>query len=105
MSTQTSPPASTLRGRWLILVRATWIIIAVLAFGLFVASIPGYVSSVLKIGQADWMGAPVEAPAGVVFALDLLGVLASITAALLCLTLAGVLFWRKAEDWMVMFIS
>jgi hypothetical protein len=105
MSTQTSPPASTLRGRWLILVRATWIIIAVLAFGLFVASIPGYVSSVLKIGQASWMGTPVEAPIGVVFALDLVGVLASITAALLCLTLAGVLFWRKAEDWMVMFIS
>jgi hypothetical protein len=41
----------------------------------------------------------------VVFALDLLGALASITAALVSLTLAGVLFWRKSEDWMVMFIS
>jgi hypothetical protein len=40
-----------------------------------------------------------------VFVLDLIGVLASVTAALLCLTLAGVLFWRKADDWMVMFIS
>ncbi len=37
--------------------------------------------------------------------LDLLGVLASVTAALVCLSLAGVLFWRKSDDWMVMFIS
>jgi hypothetical protein len=51
------------------------------------------------------MGAPVEAPAGLVFVLDLLGVLASIAAALVCLTLAVVLFWRRSDDWMVMFIS
>jgi len=66
---------------------------------------PAYVSNVLKLGQAGWMGAPVEAPAGLVVVLDLLGVLASITSALVCLTLAGVLFWRRSEDWMVMFIS
>ena len=51
------------------------------------------------------MGAPVDAPAGMVLALNLVSVLASIAAALLCLTLASVLFWRKADDWMVMFIS
>jgi hypothetical protein len=72
---------------------------------LFLASIPAYVSNVLTLGQADWMGAPVEAPAGLVFVLDLLGVLASIAAALVCLTLAVVLFWRRSDDWMVMFIS
>jgi hypothetical protein len=106
MSNRTSPPATTtLHGRWLVIARAAWVIVATLALVLFVASIPGYVSNILKLGQADWMGAPVEAPAGVVFALDLLGVLASITAALVCLTLAGVLFWRKSDEWMVMFIS
>ncbi len=72
---------------------------------MFVASIPGYVLNVLNLGQADRIGTPVEAPAGLVFVLDLLSVLASITSALVCLTLAGVLFWRKSEDWMVMFIS
>jgi hypothetical protein len=51
------------------------------------------------------MGAPVDAPFGLVFVLDLLGVLASIAAALVCLTLAVVLFWRRSDDWMVMFIS
>jgi hypothetical protein len=40
-----------------------------------------------------------------VFALDLLGVLASVTAALVCLSLAIVLFWRRSNDWMVVFTS
>jgi hypothetical protein len=105
MSTRASPSATTLRGRWLLLARVAWVIIATLALGLFLASIPAYVSNVLTLGQADWMGAPVEAPAGMVFVLDLLGVLASIAAALVCLTLAVVLFWRRSDDWMVMFIS
>jgi hypothetical protein len=105
MRTRASPSATTLRGRWLLFVRAAWIIIATLALGLLVASIPGYASSALTLGQASWMGAPVEAPAGLVFALDLLGVLASIAAVLVCLTLAVVLFWRRSDDWMVMFIS
>jgi hypothetical protein len=72
---------------------------------MFLSSIPAYVSNVLTLGQADWMGAPVDAPAGLVFVLDLLGVLASIAAALVCLTLAVILFWRRSDDWMVMFIS
>jgi hypothetical protein len=70
--------------------------------GLFVASIPSYV---IELGQAVWMGAPVEAPAALVFALNVLGVLASITAVLVCLTLAVVLFRRRSDGWMVMFIS
>jgi len=105
MSTRTSPPrTTTLHGRWLVIARAAWVIVAALALGLFITSIPAYVTNVLNLGQADWMRA-VEAPTAVVFALDLLGVLASITAALLCLTLAAVLFRRKSDEWMVMFIS
>jgi hypothetical protein len=102
MSNSASPSATVLRGRWLLIARVAWGVIAALALGLFVASIPAYA---LTLGKTAWFGAPVEAPAGVVFALDLLGALASITAALVSLTLAGVLFWRKSEDWMVMFIS
>ena len=105
MSTRASPSATTLRGRWLLLARAAWLIVATLALDLFLASIPAYVSNVLTLGQADWMGAPVDAPSGLVFVLDLLSVLASIAAALVCLTLAVVLFWRRSDDWMVMFIS
>ena len=102
MSTSASPSATTLRGRWLVIARMAWVIVAALALGLFVASIPAYV---LTIGETAWFGAPVEAPAGVVFVLDLFGALASVTAALVCLTLAGVLFWRRSEEWMIIFIS
>ena len=105
MSPRASPPATTLRRRWLVITRAAWVIFATLALGLFLASIPGCVSNVLTLGQADLMGASVEAPAGMVFVLDLLAVLASITSALLCLTLAGVLFWQRSNDWMIMFVS
>jgi hypothetical protein len=104
MSTSASPSATMLRGRWLLLVRAAWVIIATLALSLFVASVPGYVSNVLNPGQAGWMRA-VEAPAGLVYVFDLLGVLASLMTVLVCLTLACVLFWRKSDDWMVMFVS
>jgi len=75
MSTRASLPATTLRGRRLLLARAAWVIIATLALGLFVASVPGYVSNVIELGRAKWIGAPVEAPAGLVFVFDLLGVL------------------------------
>jgi hypothetical protein len=105
MSTRASTSATTLRGRWLSIVRVTWALVAVSALGLFVASIPAYVSNITEFGQADWMGAPVEAPAALVLALDLLGVLASVTGALVCLTLGLVLFWRRSDDWMVVFTS
>src|SRR5918997_3663911 len=104
MSTRASIPATTLRGRWLIFTRAAWAVIAALAVGLFAASIPAYVSNVLRPGQSTWV-ARIEAPARLVFTLDLLGVLASLTAVLVCLTLAFVLFWRRSNDWMVVFVS
>jgi hypothetical protein len=105
MGTRASIPATTLSGRWLLLVRAAWVVIAALTFGLFVASIPAYVYNVFELGPADWMGSPVEAPAALVFTLGLFGVLASIMTALICLTLAVVLFWRRSNDWMVVFVS
>ncbi len=104
MSSGASPSATTLRGRSLHFARAAWVLLAVLVLGIFIASIPSYVFNVLNPGQAGWMRA-VEAPAGVVSAVATVGVVASIAAALLCLTLATVLFWRKSEDWMIVFVS
>jgi hypothetical protein len=105
MSTLASPSATTLGGRRLLLAHTAWVIVVTLALGLFVASLPSYGLYIFELGQADWMGTPVEAPAQLIFALNLLGVLASITAVLVCLSLAVVLFWRRSDDWMVMFIS
>ena len=47
-STRASSPATTLRGRWLIITRVAWVVIATLALGLFVASIPAYVLTLGK---------------------------------------------------------
>src|ERR687890_1757616 len=105
MSTRAPISATTLRGHWLLFARAAWVTIATLELGLFVASIPGYASYALELGPADWMGSPVAAPAPLVSTLSLLGVLASITTALICLTLAVVLFWRRSNEWMVVFVS
>jgi hypothetical protein len=105
MSTRASTSTTTLGGRWRHVARVAWAVIAMLAMGVFVASIPAYVSDILQLGRTNWLGTPVEAPAALVFALDLLGILASLTAALLCLTLGVVLYWRRSDDWMVLFIS
>ena len=72
MSSSASPSATTLRGRSLLFACTAWVLVAVLALGIFIASIPSYVSKVLNPGQAGWMRA-VEAPAGVVSAVDILG--------------------------------
>jgi hypothetical protein len=105
MRAHPSTSATTLRGRWLSIVRVTWAVIAISALSLFVASMPAYVSDILELGRADWMEAPVEAPAALVLVLDLLGILASVTAASVCLTLGVVLFWRRSDDWMVVLTS
>ena len=104
MSPRASTPANTLSGRWLLLARVAWGIIAVLALGLFAASIPAYVSNLFEPGRGGGL-ARVEAPAGLVLALDLLGVLASFLTALVCLTLAFLLVWLRSEEWMVVFVS
>src|SRR5687768_13324931 len=49
MSTRASPSATTLHGPWLVIARVAWVIIATLALGLFLASIPGLSNSILVI--------------------------------------------------------
>jgi len=102
MSTHASTSTSILRGRWLVVAQTLWVVIATLALGLFVASLPGYVAKVLGLNR---LSEPVEAPAALIFGLDLLGVLGSVTTALVCLALGVVLFWRRSNDWMVIFVS
>jgi hypothetical protein len=93
------PPA---RQRWLGLARAVWGSTALLALGVLVASIPGYV---LVARQGNYVGLVVGAPVGVVHILDVASALTSIASALVCLALAGVLVWRKLDDGMALFVS
>jgi hypothetical protein len=88
--------------RWLGLARAGWAVTAVVALGILVASLPGYVR-VATLG--DFFGRVVEVPAGLAHAFGLAGALASLAAALVCLILAWLLFWRKPGDGMALFVS
>jgi hypothetical protein len=78
------------------------VITALLALLVLLASIPGYL---LVASQGRLAGRAVEAPAGLVRALDLAGVLSSFTSALVCVALAGLLFWRKPSDRMALFVA
>lgn len=88
--------------RWLVLARAVWVVTAILALGALLASIPGYV---VVASYGDFAGRMVEAPVELVRILDLAGVLASFTSALVCFALGALLYWRKPRDWMALFVS
>ncbi len=95
MNTQPNTRPTT---RWLRPARAAWAMGAVVAVGILIISVPGYVRGL-------GVNAPVEAPAEFVSALKLFSSLASLTSALVSLSLSAALFWRKAEDGMAMFVS
>lgn len=98
---RTTPPAHR-ASRWLGCAQVVWVISAVLALGVLFASVPGYLE---EAHYGDFVGQEVEAPFGLVRALDVTGVLASFMSALICLALAGLLFWRKRGEGMALFVS
>jgi hypothetical protein len=88
--------------RWLGLAQAGWVVAALVALGIVVASIPGYV---LGASRGIYPSRVIAGPAGLVLAVDVAVALTSFAAALLCLGLAGLLVWRKPGDRMALFAS
>jgi hypothetical protein len=88
--------------RWLGLARAGWAVAALLALGIYVASLPG---DVLNVGRNPFSGRGIAAPAGLVHTVILVTSLILFAAAPVCLGLAGLLVWRKPGDLMVLFVS
>ena len=103
MTTKTVPK-STIPGhsRWLRLAHVLWYPAAVVAFGIFIASLPRYffglssglLGDILFLSRSNWK-----------FALSLTFVAASISAAFLSLALAWVLYRQKPGDRMAIFLS
>lgn len=94
-----SPPA---RAAWRPVARAAWAIAAVLSLGLFAASLPGYLR---PFGSLAPGAPPVAAPAAFVWALNAVGVLTSLLAVIVCLALAALIFRRRSDDGMALFVS
>jgi signal transduction histidine kinase len=106
-----------LRGRWLVLARVAWVVIALLTLALFVASIPEYFASFHVLCTAT----PAACNNNGQITLDYLRALQSlglsldvfamyqialvIVFAVVYAAIGAVLFWRKSDDRMALFAS
>jgi len=92
-----------LRGHWLASLRGLWLAVAVLTLGLFVAGIPSRFDRLLGIA-AEYrpalqdLGLSADFYAAYLTALDIAIVLTHFV-------LAALIFWRKSDDWMALFVS
>jgi hypothetical protein len=103
MSAQASPPSLTLLGRWLLLARAAWLAVAIVALGSFVISVPARYSQLA------------HPTAGVRAALTEMGLSAGGYAfynvgldtvfVLVFAAVAIVIFWRRSDDPMALLVA
>jgi hypothetical protein len=113
----TGPDASLpvrLRGRWLLLARTAWIAVAVLALGLFAAGIPAEFT-LLHIPCPTVTCPTGQLPPAGLHALQDLGlsldsfaaysVAMDVVFAAVCGAVAALVFWRKSDDRMALFVS
>ncbi len=95
--------ATRVHGRWLVLARSTWATLAILALGVFIASIPDRFDQLLSVAvrlraPLEQLGFPHESLAVYITALDLATMVG-------CAAIATVIFWRKSVDWLALFVS
>src|SRR5215217_4741489 len=110
---QPAAPAKPLRGRFLILARATWIVVAALTLSLFAAGIPFEFAMFRTVCQPACTTGQLS-PSGLQAIRDLglsLDFYAAYTVGLNVIfaavygTVAAVIFWRKSDDRMALFVS
>ena len=105
-----------LHGRWLVIVRIVWVAVVVFTLSIFMLSLPAYfaqlqtvctgVTCVYSYGQLTPGTAQALQNLGLStggYAVSILAL--AITSALVFFGVACVLFWRRSDDWMVMFVS
>src|SRR6266700_3400749 len=83
-------PNTRLQGPWLPLLRLTWVLLSLLTFSVFVASLPVY-----------FVGQQTSYPVGYASFLLALGVV----IALIWFIVAVLIFWRKSNDWMALLVA
>lgn len=84
------------------LVRIAWLVGAALALGVFIISIPAYL---IGISEGRFLAGPVENPSAIANLLNIAGGLASFLAASLSLGLAALIFLKRQDDRMALFVS
>jgi hypothetical protein len=99
-----------LRGRRRVIAATVWVLVATLTLGLYFFSIPqhydqllNFSSNAIRHPHAVQVGLAELGLTGVEFAAFLLGVRIAFTASYF--TVAAVVFWRRADDWMALVLS
>jgi hypothetical protein len=115
MSARRSPPA-TLRGRWLLLARVAWVVVALLYVGVFISGIPSEFArlqtpctdavscsliphlTVQKVQELKELGLSAEFFAAYFVAIEV--AFTTVSAAI-----GALIFWRRPEDRMALLVS
>ena len=106
MSTRTTRPAATLRGRWLLLARVAWVALTAIVIGFHVAGIPYLYARQIgsffgrltpeQVRDFKNLGLTPEFYAAYAVAVP-------VGTMLVFTTIATVIFWRRSEDRMALF--
>ncbi len=105
-----------LHGRWLVIVRVVWVAVVVFTLSIFLLSLPAYFAQLQIVCVSDTcVYSYGQLTTGTAQALRNLGlstggyavsILAlAIASALVFFGVACVLFWRRSDDWMALFVS
>jgi hypothetical protein len=86
---------------WFRLVQVLWFVCAIAAAGLILSSLFGYWQHITEVTFIQF----IDSTSVYMFSMNLIAALTSIFAALVSFLLAVVLFWRKADEVMALFMS
>ncbi|MFN2188135.1 MAG: hypothetical protein ACK2T3_05175, partial [Candidatus Promineifilaceae bacterium] len=88
-------------------VRVLWILSAIIALGVLVASLPAYTSGLFHSSAGPEVSGQVASKQATILtdSLDIASSAASLSASIVSLSLAALLFLRKSNDGMAMFVS
>jgi hypothetical protein len=111
-----SSEGTRLHGSWLVLARVVWVALIVFTVGIFVVSLPVYFAQLQTVCVGDLCVyrygqlTPGTAKALQDVGFSIGGYAASILALAIALALvsfgvAGVIFWRRSDNWMAMLVS
>ncbi len=107
-------PDTRLGGRWLILARATWVAVAALTVGLFVAGIPAEFARLQVVCPIEFCANEQLPPAGLRALADLglsldffaaYGVALDVVFAVVYGAVAALIFWLKSADRLALFVA
>ena len=111
----TSVLGTSLPRRWLFLARSVWVLLILLTLGVFVASLPVYfallqtvcsVATQCASGQLSLHTVPVVHELGIsLTAYAAIAVSIKCVTVLVWIAVAGVIFWRKSEDWLALLVA